>query len=126
MGKTVELLDHLAELNAQRDLSSLDLVRAKEQAIPAEIKETLIAIDVEYNQKIDAIDELIGALEGQIKSAVLQGGGAIKSEHYQAVFVKGRITWDTKKLDGISILIPELSQAKSVGEPTVQIRRVGK
>ncbi|CAK0771531.1 hypothetical protein CCP3SC15_4350001 [Gammaproteobacteria bacterium] len=40
-----------------------------------------------------------------------------------AVYTKGRVSWDSKKLDGMMILVPELASARKEGEPSVSIRK---
>jgi hypothetical protein len=42
-----------------------------------------------------------------------------------AVWNKGRESWDGKKLSGMMALIPQLEQARKIGEPTVSIRKIG-
>jgi len=42
---------------------------------------------------------------------------------YKAIYVKGRITWNTKALIGYAIAYPEVEQFKKVGKPSVKINR---
>lgn len=59
-----------------------------------------------------------------IVEAVVDKGESIKGEELQAVFSKGRTTWDTKKLEGYAIAHPEIDKLKKVGKPSVAIREV--
>lgn len=125
MSNTKELLEQLTELYAQQDLLNLDREKAKDAAIPQEVKATLEEIAFEFSPKQEAISEKIATLEAEVKTAVLTEGATVKGGALQAVFTKGRTTWDSKKLDGMASLIPQLADARKVGEPTVSIRKVG-
>ena len=120
-----QILDQLTEAYAQLDLLQIDHAQKRDDAIPSEVEAVLADIDIEFEPKLDAVKELISNLEEQAKKAVLEAGETVKGGALQAVYVKGRVSWDTKKLDGLMIVLPELNQARKVGEPTVTIRKVG-
>ena len=120
-----QILKELTEAYAQRDLLKIDHAEARDNAIPEEVEAALADIDLEYAPKIDSIDDKISKLEGQAKQAVLEAGMTVKAGALQAVYMKGRVTWDTKKLDGLMIVFPQLNQERKVGEPSVTIRKVG-
>lgn len=117
---TTQLLEKLTELYAKRDLLSLD----KKAAIPAEVQNILDEIEAEYAPKQDAIGAEILALEAQVKSTVLEAGETAKGGSLQAVFTKGRISWDTKALDGYAKANPAIVEFRKQGEPSVSIRKV--
>lgn len=50
--------------------------------------------------------------------------GSIKGEYLQAVYSKGRSSWDTKSIEGYAASHPELLQFKKTGAPTVSFRSV--
>lgn len=117
-------LDQLAEFQAQRDLLDLqkkDLVTA---AFPAEVRQRLDEIDAEFSGKAGAVDANIAELTEDIKSEVLALGVTAKGQFFMAIWNKGRTTWDSKKLDGMASIIPQLNDARKVGEPTVTLRKV--
>ena len=116
-----EILNQLTEAYARRDLIQI----AKKDAIPADVQKILDDIDIEFEDKLNANAALIADLEAEAKQAVFEAGATVKGGALQAVFMKGRVSWDTKKLDGLMIIIPELNQARRVGEPSVVIRKVG-
>lgn len=123
--KAQEILEQLTELYAQRDLLHIDNASARDSAIPADVAKALADIDAEFMPKHQAIAEKIEELETQVKTAVLTEGVTVKGGALQAVFSKGRVTWDGKKLDGMMSLIPQLEDARKVGEPSVTIRKTG-
>ena len=47
---------------------------------------------------------------------------SVKGARLMAVWNKGRVSWDGKKLDGMRALIPQLNEARKVADPTVTIR----
>ena len=117
-------LEQLTELYAQRDLLMLDRKRAEDDVIPAEIKKHLEDIGAEYAPQESAIAEKVAALEAEVKAEVIAGGVTVRGGALQAVFSKGRTTWDTKSLDGYLKAHPELEEYRKVGEPSVSIRKL--
>lgn len=115
-----QLLEKLTELYAKRDLLSLD----KKAAIPAEIQAVLDEIEAEFSPKQESINEEIAQLEASVKSTVLEAGETAKGGSLQAVFTKGRVTWDTKALDGYAKANPAIAEYRKQGEPSVSIRKV--
>ncbi|MEJ5223523.1 MAG: hypothetical protein WHV44_03635 [Anaerolineales bacterium] len=65
-----------------------------------------------------------GKIEEQVKAAVIETGQTVKAGALMAMYMKGRVSWDNKKLEGMMALIPDLAKARSEGKPTVQIRTV--
>ena len=115
------LLNQYAEIKSQIDLLHLDMDIRR-----AEIMETVMpqlqALEVESEPMLAAASEKLIALENEIKTAVITAGASVKGKHFQAVYTKGRVTWDGKKLDGMMAIIPGLEAARSVGAPSVSIR----
>ena len=75
-------------------------------------------------QQIDLLATQIKELREQIKAAVIANGATVKGSMYQAVYVKGRDSWDTKALDGYAAAHPEIIQFRTTGNPSVTIRSV--
>jgi phage host-nuclease inhibitor protein Gam len=119
------MLDTLAEYQAQRDVMELEAQSLKDTILTPEIKAQLAAIDAEFADKSAAVDANIAALTEQIKAAVVAGGATVKGAHLQAVYTKGRVSWDSKILDGLAMVIPQIAEARKVGDPSVSIRKVG-
>lgn len=124
---TVELmLDQLAEYMAQKDLVMLDKQKLVDSIYTPEIREQVAAIEAEFAGKTAIVDEKIAALEAEIKEAVKVAGASVKGSLLQAVYAKGRVSWDAKGLDGYIVAHPELARFRKEGEPSVSIRKVGK
>jgi len=116
-------LDQLSELYAQRDLSTLDKQRMIDAILTAEIKAKIAEIEAEFSGKSEAVSEKIAALESEIKEAVKLNGASVKGQFLQAVFTKGRVSWDSKSLDGYLKAHPELADFRKEGEPSVSLRK---
>lgn len=78
----------------------------------------------EIQQELETLTPRRFALIEVITKAVLEGTVSIKGEQLQAVFSKGKATWNTKGLDGYAIAHPEIDKLRKVGKPSVSIREV--
>jgi len=118
-------LDRLAGLQAQEDLLRLKKQELINEILTAEIKEQINAVEVEFEPEFQTINNNIDVLSKAIKEEVIGLGESVKGSVLQAVYAKGRVTWDNKGLGGYVISHPELNQFKKVGDPSVSIRKVG-
>lgn len=118
-----EKLNRLAELQASRTVVDLEKQALIDQVLTPEIKARIEEIEAEFAPTLDAIDTGIVALEAEIKTAVIVHGETVKGKNFQAVFIKGRTSWDAKMLEGLAIAIPQILQARSIGAPSVTIRK---
>jgi hypothetical protein len=100
-------LDELSELYAKRDLLNLKQKAAEDAVITPEIQ---------------ALTEQIAETEAVVKEQTLTIGETQKGQFLQAVYMSGRVSWDTKGLEGLAIVIPEINNLKKIGEPSVTIR----
>jgi hypothetical protein len=123
--KTLEkALDELAEFRACKDMLCIEKQELIDLVYTPEIKARIDDINANFSSKSQTIDENISNLEELIKVKVLDYGTTIKGKSLMAVWVKGRETWDGQKLKGMMVLIPQLSQALKIGEPSVTIRKI--
>ena len=118
-------LDALADYMAQKDYLELEKKRLVDQVLTPEIRQAVSDIEVEFAGKSQTVDENIADLTNQIKTEVIAAGGTAKGEFLQAIYMKGRTSWDSKKLEGLAIALPQLLEARTIGEPSVSIRKVG-
>jgi len=102
--------EELGKLIEQALLNCLDL---KE-----EYDEIYQSLEVLTKDKLELIEV--------INKAVLESGESIQGEKLQAVFSKGRTTWDAKSLSGYALAHPEINELKKVGKPSVSIREIKK
>ena len=105
-----------AELQASVEAQTADVYKA--------IAQRKAEIEAEFAGKSEAVDENIRKLTEEIKAEVKELGSSVKADHFQAVYVKGRITWDTSKMDGYAVGHPEVLFMRKEGEPSVTLRRI--
>lgn len=119
-----EMLNQLAQMRSQVDFYRMAWEERRDEIL-APVKAQLADLDAEFAPMIETAQESIGAMEAQVKQAVLRHGASVKGDHLQAVWNKGRTSWDTRKLDGLMIALPQLKECRSEGAPSVSIRTVG-
>lgn len=78
----------------------------------------------EILQALKAVEKKSSELTEVVRVAVLESGESIKGEELQAVFAKGKTTWNAKALEGYAVAHPELEKLKKTGSPSVSIREV--
>jgi hypothetical protein len=120
----IQKLDKLADLQAHRDVLALQKQEIVDQVLTPEIKEKLLEIDAEFGDKLESVNTNIAELEQETKKAVIEMGETIRGQFIMAVWAKGRISWDTKALDGFATAHPEILQFRKTGDPSVSLRKI--
>jgi hypothetical protein len=119
-----KLLDELKTA----EVASEELSKKKKQAIdeimPAEIKRFLEDIDKDFLGDEQAAANRIGELYNRIKEETLKFGSTVTGQFKQAVFVKGRVTWLTRELNGYAADHPEIEKFRQTGDASCSIREV--
>lgn len=121
--KVVSKLRRLGDLRAAADIARMDY-EAKRAEVMKKVQAELDAIDVEFRPVLDAAEENAAALEAEIKNDVLLRAESLRGGPYQAVYVKGRVSWDTKGVEGYARSHPELLKFRREGQPSVTLRTV--
>lgn len=124
MSAIEQKLDELAELMAQKDLLVIQKKALLDSVLTPEIKAKLAEIEAEFAEPAAAVEEKIADLDASIREAALTEGKSIRGAHLAVVFSKGRTSWDSKILEGMMKLIPQIGEAKKEGEASVSIRKV--
>ena len=117
-------LDQLAELHRQMEALQKDKQKLIDQVLPPEVKARLDEIEAEFSQKGEAAQASIETLEKEIKAEVLSQGESVRGAVFQAVWNKGRQSWDSKGLASYADSHPDVLQFRKEGDPSVTIRRV--
>ena len=120
----VEMLDRLADMQAQMGVLQAHFDQLRDEIIPSEVQMQLIELDAERQTALESIQGGIASLESEIKSGVLETGISVKGAKLHAIWSKGRVSWDTKSLDGYVIAHPELTAFRKEGDPSVSIRKI--
>ena len=122
----VQKLDELGELKAQEDLLRIKKQELIDSVMTPEIKQQLADIEEETAPEFEAISEKQKAVTAEIKAGVLENGATVKGTAYQAVWSKGRVKWNDTGLMQYLSVHPEIAYLRTVGKPSVSIRKVSK
>jgi hypothetical protein len=90
----------------------------------ADLAQRKADIEAEFANDAASVDANIKALEAEIKNDVKNGKKSVKGKYFQAVYVSGRITWNTDKMEAWIVDHPFLRDARKEGEPSVTLRKV--
>jgi hypothetical protein len=94
----------------------------KRVAVLEQIRAQLEALDDEFSGQKHLAQEEVAELEAAVKKAVIQGGQSVKHEGIHAVYIRGRVTWDSRGLISYAETHPELQEFRRVGNPSVSLR----
>jgi len=119
-----EELDRLANMQAERDVLAMTKQQLVDAIITPEIKAQIAEVEAEFAPKLETVDAKIEAQTSIVKRLVLEIGDSVKGAFLHAVFAKGRVSWDTKALDGYAVAHPEIVAMRKVGDPSVSIRNI--
>ena len=120
-----KMLEQLSEYYAQLDSLALQKADLLDTVMPPEIKQAIEDVNAEFAGKEQAVRDNMAELEAQVKQAVIEMQTSVKGGALQAVFNKGRVSWDSRKLEGLMIAFPKLAEARKQGDPYVAIKKVG-
>jgi hypothetical protein len=118
------MLDRLTDLYAQQEALEAEKQALILKTIPPEVRTRLDDIEAEFAGKAKAASANIEELEASIKTAALAHGESVRGAGFQAVWNKGRLTWDSKGLNAYADEHPEVLQFRKEGEPSITIRKV--
>lgn len=122
MNKIVNKINKLEEVYAHKTLVEMDY-QEKRREIEKVIAPQLLELDAEYSPLKEQIATAATELEAEIKADVLKTGETVKGNQFTFAWVKGRVSWDTKALDGYAAGHPEIAQFRKEGEPSVTFRK---
>lgn len=88
--------------------------RARDELL-APVREQLAAVDAEFLPAIEAAKKTV-------TEHILAHGESLKAGGLHAVVMPGRVSWDSKALDGYAAAHPEVRQFRRQGPATVSIR----
>jgi hypothetical protein len=121
---TQDKLNRLSDLQSQADVIRAHFEELRATILTPEIQAQLAEIDAEEQTSLTTLQGGVDNLITEIKADIIAGGASIKGNYLQAVWTKGRISWDTKALDGYAAAHPEITPFRKEGEPSVSIRAV--
>jgi len=118
-------LERLADLHAAADLARIDY-EARRAEVMKKVQDELEAIEAEYKPVLDAAQANAGALEAEIKNDILLRGESLRGAMYQAIYMKGRVSWDAAGMNEYARDHPEVLHFRREGQPSVALRVTGR
>jgi len=94
-----------------------------EDILGPEILQKITLVEETFDQKIQQISERNTAIYDTVKGETLSMGKTISGNNHMMCFVPGKISWDTKRLEGYSAAHPEILSFRIEGAPYVQMRK---
>lgn len=120
----LSILDALGEAKGRLDVLESDHKAQIEALIPPDVKLAMLAIEANHEAEKEQIEEMVAMLEKKTKELVVAHGSTVKGRFAQAVYTKGRVSWDDKGLSSLMEEVPVLRHFRKEGEPSVSIRVV--
>lgn len=105
-------LDRLAEIQRQ------------EMTLMKPYHEQIAAIEAKMKKEINPLTEMIQNLEKEIKAKCIQLQETVQGSTLQVVFVSGRVTWESKGLEGYAVDHPAVLRFRKVGKPTARLQEM--
>jgi hypothetical protein len=121
MDHIVAKLEELAELRAAAEITRLDYEARRAEILQA-VQAELDALEAEYAPLFATAEERDAALEAEIREEVVAAGATVRGTHLQAVYVRGRTSWDTAGLEAYAEDHPEVQDYRRQGNPSVSLR----
>lgn len=115
-------LDQLASIRTQAEQYSEETQSLIDSTIPDYVWEMIAIVKSDRAAKLASLEAEAKVLEIKIRAAVIDHGETVSGATLQAVWNKGRHSWDTKALEGYAVAHPEIMKFVTVGQPTVSIR----
>lgn len=120
----LEKLERLADLRAAADLARVEY-EARRLEVMRKVQDELEAIEAEFAPTLEAAEANARALEEEVKNDVLLRGESLRGSAYQAIYMKGRVSWDAAAMNEYARDHPDVLPFRKEGQPSVTLRRTG-
>jgi hypothetical protein len=117
-------LNQLSRLHAQLNLLQSEKKRLIEESLPPEYGARLQEIEVEFAHKETTARQNIESLTAEVRSDTLAFGRSVRGSEYQAVWSRGRVSWDDLALRVYARAHSEILPFRKEGRPSISIRRI--
>jgi hypothetical protein len=116
----------LADLPTAVKLDLIANLRDERAVLAMDINQRIAALEAERDALTADVDAQLAELETLVKLDVTAAGATVKGSRMMAVYASGRVSWDTKRLDGYAAANSAILAFRTVGLPSVSIRVNGK
>jgi hypothetical protein len=117
-------LEMLSILHAQLAGLRSEKQRLIDESLPAEYRTRVSDIEQEFAQKEETARSSIESLAAEIRADTLAFGRTVRGSDYQAVWSRGRVSWDDKELSLYAWAHSEILPFRKEGKPVISIRRI--
>lgn len=128
VNRTKDIVGHLSEMQALK-AAGLLYQQEHENALnqfwnkmPFAFRDEFNALQTIYSVTMSNNNSRYCELEEVVKIKTILRGETTKNGNVQAVYSKGRTTWDGAKLSGYAVAHPEIDAFKKVGAPSAAIK----
>ena len=111
------------EKQIQQKLNLLAELQQQEDEISHPYHEQIAKIEASIEEAISELSSQKELLTTEIKQECLEFGKSVSGTILQVLFVKGRVSWDSKGLEGFSLTHPEILQLRKEGKPSTRIQK---
>ena len=126
--EVIDALDELHGLQVAQDVARMNiadqiaLVDGKINLVAGPLMQQRRALEDGLRHMQEELNLTQGGTKERLSGLVLHLGHGVKAEGGTASWVKPRITWDTKRLDGYAVVHPEIEQFRKTGKASVRVR----
>jgi hypothetical protein len=106
------------------ELDRLQLIHDLTPKIPDDVQKQIDDVNSEFSGKESVADSNINRLEEEIKLLIVDYGQTVKANGLMGIFNKGRIKWNTDRLNAYAKKHKEVLDMQEQGEPYVSFRKV--
>jgi hypothetical protein len=121
----LQKLERLAQLHAAADLARMDY-EARRAEVMKKVQEELDVLEAEFKPALDAAEMNTGALGAEIKNDILLRGESLRGSMFQAIYMKGRVSWDATGMNEYARDHPDVLRFRKESQPSVTLRVTGK
>ena len=121
-----EAINRYSDLVAKEAMARQMLQEELDALIPQENKDRMAELKAEFEPQLDGLQQQIMEIEGVLKEYVVTVGETLKGTDHMFVYAKGRVSYDTRRLEGYAEAHPEILVFRSEGKPSVSVRKVSK
>ena len=118
----LQKLERLSQLHSAADLARMDYESRRAEVLK-KVQDELDALEVEFKPALEAAEENTAALEAEIRNDVLLRGESLRGSAYQAIYMKGRVSWDAAGMNEYARDHPDVLRYRKEGQPAVSLRK---
>lgn len=121
----IKALDQLADLQDKLEVLRMDHQEKVEALIPQELKDETQRLHALFATQTEGVHAEVIELNVLINTNTLALQHTVKGERRQAVWNKGRESWDMRALNAYARAHPEILDLKKRGKPYISTRKTG-